>query len=126
MAKALETQDHRALELFAPELIHESRNCSNVHSLPPDSSRRETLLMQHDGQQRTVNFQPTVIVNEAELSEAIHKEVNSSSGRTDHFRQCFLAYLRNHVLRSLFLSKAGQQQKDPGQPLLSRIEKLVN
>src|SRR6266705_6438157 len=93
---------------------------------PPDSSRRETLLMQHDGEQRTVNFQPTVIVNEAELSEAIHKEVNSSSGRTDHFRQGYLAYLRNHVLRSLCLSKAGQQQKDPGQPLPSRIAKLVN
>ena len=34
MARPLETQDHCALELFAPELIHESRNCSNVHSLP--------------------------------------------------------------------------------------------
>jgi hypothetical protein len=28
----LETQDQYALELFAPELFHQSRNCSNVHS----------------------------------------------------------------------------------------------
>jgi hypothetical protein len=32
MAKPLETQDHCAFELFAPELIHESRNCSNVYT----------------------------------------------------------------------------------------------
>jgi hypothetical protein len=31
-----------------------------------------TLLLQHDVEQRTVNFQPTVIVNEAQLSEPIH------------------------------------------------------
>jgi hypothetical protein len=43
MARPLETQDHSPLELFAPELIHESRKCSNVHTLPPDFSRTETL-----------------------------------------------------------------------------------
>ena len=48
--------------------------------------KREALLVEHDVEQRTVNFQPTVIVNEAQLSEPIHKEVNSSSGRADHFR----------------------------------------
>ena len=82
MARPLETQDHCALELFAPELIHESRNCSNMHSLPRILPG-ETLLMQHDVEQRTVNFQPIVVVNEAQLSEPIHKEVSSSSGRTD-------------------------------------------
>jgi hypothetical protein len=83
MARPLETQDHCALELFAPELIHESRNCSNVYSPPPDSSRRETFLLQR-----------------------------------------FLAYLRNYVLRLPSFPKR-QQPKGPGQPLLSRIEKLV-
>jgi hypothetical protein len=46
--KSLETPDHCAFELFAPKLIHESRNCSNVHSLPPDSFRGETSLVEHD------------------------------------------------------------------------------
>ena len=32
--KSLETQNHCALKLFAPKLIHESQNCSNLHSLP--------------------------------------------------------------------------------------------
>ena len=44
-----------------------------------------------------MNLQATVVVNETQLSEPIHKEVNSSSGGTDHFRQSFLAYLRNYV-----------------------------
>jgi hypothetical protein len=46
--KGLETRDHCALELFAPELIHESWSCSIVHSMPRDSSRRATLLVEHD------------------------------------------------------------------------------
>jgi hypothetical protein len=62
MARPLETKAQCALELFAPELIHESRNCSNVHSLP--RIPREPLLLQQDVEQRTANFQAT-IVNEA-------------------------------------------------------------
>src|ERR1700730_12228761 len=60
--------------------------------------QKEALLLQHYVAQRTVNFQAAVIVNRPPLSEPIHKkEVNSNSSGTDHFRQCFLAYLRNYV-----------------------------
>jgi len=82
--------------------------------------------VEHDVEQRTVNFQAAVILNKAELSEPIHKEVNSRSGGADHFCQGFLAYFRNYVLRSSFFAKAGQQQKRPRQPLLSRVEQLIN
>ena len=82
--------------------------------------------MEHDVEQRTVNFQTAVIVNQTELSESIHKEVHSRSGCADHFRQGFLAYFRNYVLRSSFFAKVGQQQKRPRQPLLSRVEELIN
>jgi hypothetical protein len=44
---SLENQDPSALELFAPELIHDSRNCSNMDSLV-DSSKREMLLVKYD------------------------------------------------------------------------------
>jgi hypothetical protein len=40
--RGLETQEHCAFELFAPELIHESRNCSIVHIPTTGSSRRKT------------------------------------------------------------------------------------
>jgi hypothetical protein len=39
-----------------------------------------------------VNFQTAVVINETELSEPIHKEVNSRSRGADHFCQGFLAY----------------------------------
>jgi hypothetical protein len=61
MTRPLETQDHCALELFAPELIHESRDCSNVHSPPRILPEEKTLLMQRDVEPRTVNFQPTAV-----------------------------------------------------------------
>jgi hypothetical protein len=44
--KSLETPDHCAFELFAPKLIHESRNCSNVYSLPRILPAG-TLLVEH-------------------------------------------------------------------------------
>jgi hypothetical protein len=64
-SKSLEAQQSRTVELFAPKMIHESRNCSHLHSLLSDPRGRETLLVEHDVEQRTVNFQPTVVVNEA-------------------------------------------------------------
>ena len=57
----------------------------------------QTLVVEHNVEQRAVNFQPAVVVDEAHLSEPVHKEVNSSSSGTNHFRQGFLADLWNHV-----------------------------
>jgi hypothetical protein len=48
VAIVVKLADHCAIELFAPKLIHDSRNCSIVHTLVPDSSRGETLLVKHD------------------------------------------------------------------------------
>src|SRR6266446_2360404 len=90
--------------------------CNRIHSVA------KTSVVEHDVEQRTVNFQPAVIVNQPKLSEPVHKKVNARSSRTDHFRQSFLAYLRNYVLRSPFLSKTRQQQKNPRQPLFGRVK----
>src|ERR1700730_8945216 len=85
------------------------------------------LLVEHDVAYRPVNFQTSaVVINETELSEPIHKEVHSGSRGADHFCQGLLAYLGNYVLRSPFFAKAGQQQKSPGQPLLGRVEQLID
>jgi hypothetical protein len=65
-----------------------------------------------DFEQRPVNFQTAVVINETELSKPIHKEINSRSGGTDHFRQSLLAYLRDYAFRSPFLAKAGEKQKN--------------
>jgi hypothetical protein len=73
-----------------------------------------------------VNFQTAVIVNKTELSEPVHEEVHSRSGCADHFRQGFLAYFRNYVLRPSFFAKVSQKQKRPSQALLSRVKELIN
>ncbi len=53
-----------------------------------------------------MNFQTAaVVINETELSEPIHKEVNSRSRGADHFCQGFLAYLGNYILRSPFFAR---------------------
>ena len=66
------------------------------------------------------------IVNEAQRSEPIHEEADPRAGCADHFRQCLLADLGNHGLGCACFAKMSQQQKDSRQPLLARIEKLVN
>ena len=74
--------------------------------------QKRNLLVEHDVEQRTVNLQPAVIVNEAQLSESIHEEVNSCPSRTDHFRQSFLAYFRNYVLRISLPFQSGPATKE--------------
>src|SRR6185437_9432336 len=67
-----------------------------------------------------------VVIDEAQLSEPVHEEANSRAGSAHHLCQSLLTNLRNHSLRRAFLTKVGKQQKDSGQPLFTRIEKLVN
>jgi hypothetical protein len=128
LGKLLETQDCYALDLFAPKTIHERRNCSKFATnssvvniagfrcqkvfkwvqFMTESLSSDHSVVEHDVEQRTVNFQPTVIVNKPQLSEPIHKEVNPRPGRADHFRQSLLANFRDYTLRSSFLSKMSQ------------------
>jgi hypothetical protein len=63
-----------------------SGHCAKVYSSKRILSAKKTSVVEHDVEQRTVNFQATVVVNKAELSEPIHKEVDAGSSRTDHFR----------------------------------------
>src|SRR5580704_19468662 len=111
-AKHLEGHDHRARHLFAPKRSHERRGCSNMYSLRQrlPAATLQTLLVKHHVEQRTVDLQAPVVVDEAELPEAIHKEVNSGSSGTNHLRQCFLTYPGNHIFGSPFLSKASEHQ----------------
>src|ERR1035441_1734525 len=47
-------------------------------------------------------------------------------GRSDHSRQCFLTDLWNHGLQRAFLAKVRKLKQNPSQPLLARIEQLIN
>jgi hypothetical protein len=51
-------------------------------------SRR--LLMQDNTQERTVDMQPAVVLNEAQFLEFIHEEVDPRTRCSNHFGQDFL------------------------------------
>jgi hypothetical protein len=46
-----------------------------------------------------MNPDATVVFNKAELAKAIHEETNAGPSGADHFRQSFLADLRNQRFR---------------------------
>ena len=82
--------------------------------------------MQNDIQQRTVDFDAAVVLNEAQLSKFVHKETHARPGRADHLRKRLLADFRDHRLRFVFLAKVRQQQEQTGKTFLTRIEQLVD
>ena len=59
-----------------------------------------------------MNFQAAVVIDESELSKAVHEEIHPRSGRADHLREDFLTDLRDHVLRFDFLAEMGEQQQN--------------
>src|ERR1700746_3237205 len=87
---------------------------------------QQGLIVQNDAKERTVDLQPAVVVNKTQFPEPVHEEADPRTGGAHHLCQSLLAYLRKHSLRLAFLAKMGKQQKDSGQPLFARIEKLVN
>jgi hypothetical protein len=83
-------------------------------------------VAQHDAQERIVDLQVTVVVDEPELAKLVHEEVHSRPCRADHFGQDFLRDLRKGAVRRFGLTVPSQQQERTGEPLLSGVEQLVD
>ena len=71
-----------------------------------DAKRSGDLVVQDDIQECTVHSQPTVVLNEAQLPEPVHKETHARSRRPDHSRQRLLTDVGNHILSLSFLADA--------------------
>jgi hypothetical protein len=84
------------------------------------------LIVQHDAQQRAVDFHGAVVLDEAQFSKFVHELADTGSRRSDHLRERLLTDFRNDRLGLSFLAKIGQQQKSPCQALLTRIEQLID
>jgi hypothetical protein len=61
--------------------------------------------MQNGVQQRLVNIDFAVVIDEAQSAKLVHEETNTGSCRADHFSQRFLAK-RNRYDRWIYLTKA--------------------
>jgi hypothetical protein len=51
-----------------------------------------------------------IVLDEPQLAETIHEEIDARACRPDHFSQHFLAYLGDYRLRFSFLANLSKQQ----------------
>jgi hypothetical protein len=74
-----------------------------------------------------MDFDAAVVVNKPQFSKFVHEETHPGPGRADHIRKRLLADFREDRLRFLVvLAKVRQQQEQPGQTFLTRIEQLID
>ena len=52
------------------------------------------FVVQNGVQQRAIDLDLSVVVDQAELAKLVHKETDAGSGRSDHLGQRFLADVR--------------------------------
>src|SRR5579864_5170916 len=84
-----------------------------------------TLVMQDDMEKRAADSHFTVVFNESQLPELVHKEGDPGASSTDHLGQGFMSDFGHNGLRALALAETGEEQQGPGQPLFTGVEKLV-
>src|SRR3989442_3194943 len=82
-------------------------------------------IAEDDVEQRAVDLQPAVILDEAQLPELVHEEADARAGRADHLRQRFLADLRHDGFRPPFLADIASNLAMPPQALFPRVEDLI-
>jgi hypothetical protein len=67
------------------------------------------LLVQDDVQERTVDLNPAVVVNEPQFSEFIHEHIDAGTRGSDHLREQLLGYFGKHFLRLILPAVARQE-----------------
>src|ERR1700732_1481670 len=84
------------------------------------------LLAQHRIEQRTVNFDLSIVVDETVFAELVHEKTYPRTRGADHFRQRLLTERHRHRRRIAFLAEIGEQQEQAGPTPLAGIEELVD
>src|SRR5579859_1686676 len=86
---------------------------------------RQAIVQDHV-EQRFVYTDLPVVVDEAELAEAIHEKTHPGPGSADHIRQGLLRNLRKQSTWLTRLTEFRHEQEDSCQALFTRIEELIN
>ena len=63
-----------------------------------------------------------VVLDETELPELVHEQIDARAGGANHFRQGLLRYFGEDRVRVALHTVAGEQQKGAREPLLGGIE----
>jgi hypothetical protein len=67
-------------------------------------SDRTVSVVEDDGEKGTMDAQATIVVDEAQLSELIQKEIHPGPCGADHLGERFLTDPRNYRLRFSFFA----------------------
>jgi hypothetical protein len=69
----------------------------------------EILIVQNYIEQRAVDLQTAVVVNETQFPEAVHEKTDSRTSRADHFGQHLLTDFGDHSFRIALLAEMSEQ-----------------
>ena len=83
------------------------------------------FVVQHRIQQRTMDFDFSVVADVALFSKPVHKKADAGSGCTDHIRQYFLAEGNRDGLCASF-AEIRQKKEKACEPSFTRIKKLID
>src|SRR5580658_3878204 len=84
------------------------------------------LVVENDVQERAVDLQPAVVVNEPHLSESVHKKTDPRPRCSYHLSKSLLTDLGNYGLGYAFLTEMSKQEQNPSQSFFAGIEKLID
>ena len=78
--------------------------------------------MQDRTQQRIVNLDVSVVIDETKLAKFVHEKAYSGPGGADHLRQRFLTNIRTDRLRVACLPEICEEQQQARKPPFALIE----
>jgi hypothetical protein len=84
------------------------------------------LVVQNDIQQRTVDLHIAIVFDKSQMPEFVHEVAYAGPRCANHLRKRLLTDFRYDGLRRSFLAELCHEEKEPRQPFLARIEKLVD
>src|SRR5260370_9873732 len=94
--------------------LYDSHASAGVIALVVDWQRSRsailTLIVQDDGEQRVVDLEPLLVVDEPQSLKFHHEEIDPRARRADHFRQRLLRDLRDGPHGRVLLSVPRDQQ----------------
>lgn len=73
-----------------------------------------------------MNLNAAVVIDESQFPEFIHKKADAGARRANHVRKRLLADLCDHRFRLTLLAEIRQQTEKSREPLLTRIEQLID
>src|SRR6266849_6079791 len=89
-------------------------------------SAKVNLVVQDHAQEGIVDVDLAVVLDEPQFPEFVHEKIDPRPRCANHLRQHLLRYFGKHLLRLALRAIARQQEQRARQPLLARIEQLVD